>query len=146
MIIECEVLAGLKPFAAAEVRRALGRRAEPLVDEDPTVLRFGYAGPLAALLGLRIPVAACLLVTVPGRRPSTLLGDSTLFDQAETVRALHPPGAFSSFRLSAPGRESVALRRLRAELARRSGLADDPEHGSCCSASAAAAARPAGTC
>jgi hypothetical protein len=56
VIIECEVLAGLKPFAAGEVRRALGR-------------------------------------------------------------------------LSAPGRDSAALRRLRAALARRSGLADDPEDG-----------------
>jgi tRNA (guanine6-N2)-methyltransferase len=129
VLIECEVLAGLKPFAAAEVRRVLGRRAEPVAGDDPTALRFRYAGPLPALLELRVPVAAYLLVTVPGRRPSTLLGDSTLFDQVETVRALHPPGAFSSFRLSAPGRESAALRRLRAELARRSGLADDPHHG-----------------
>jgi tRNA (guanine6-N2)-methyltransferase len=123
------VLTGLKPFAVAEVRRAFGRRAELVTDDDPTALRFGYAGPLPALLRLRIPVAAYLLVTVPGRRPSTLLGDSILFDQVETVRALHPPGAFSSFRLSAPGKESAALRRLRRELARRSGLADDPEHG-----------------
>jgi tRNA (guanine6-N2)-methyltransferase len=128
-MIECEVLAGLKPAAADEVRRVLGRQARPLGDDDPTALRFAYAGPLPALLRLRTVVAAYLLVTVPGRRPSTLLGDSTLFDQVATVRALHPPGAFSSFRLSAPGRQSAALRRLRAELARRSGLADDPEHG-----------------
>jgi tRNA (guanine6-N2)-methyltransferase len=128
-MIECEVLAGLKPAAADELRRVLGRQARPLADDDPTALRFAYAGPLPALLRLRTVVAAYLLVTVPGRRPSTLLGDTTLFDQVETVRKLHPPGAFSSFRISAPGRESAALRRLREELARRSGLADDPERG-----------------
>jgi tRNA (guanine6-N2)-methyltransferase len=128
-MIECEVLAGLKPFLVDEVRRALGRQAEVVADDDPTVLRFGYSGPLSALLRLRTAVAAYLLVTVPGRRPSALLGDTTLFDQVEAVRGLHPPGAFSSFRLSAPGKESAALRRLRQELARRSGLAYDPEGG-----------------
>jgi tRNA (guanine6-N2)-methyltransferase len=128
-MIECEVLAGLKPFLVEEVRRLPGRQATPLDDDDPTALRFRYAGPLAALLRLRTAVAAYLLVTVPGRRPSALLGDTTLFDQVETVRALHPPGAFSSFRLSAPGRDSAALRRLRDELASRSGLAYDPQGG-----------------
>jgi tRNA (guanine6-N2)-methyltransferase len=129
VLIECEVLAGLKPSAVDEVRRALGRRAELVEDDDPTALRFGYSGSLAALLRLRIVVAAYLLVTVAGRRPSALLGDSTLFDQVEAVRRLHPPGAFSSFRLSAPGKESAALRRLREELGRRSGLPYDPEDG-----------------
>jgi SAM-dependent methyltransferase len=128
-MIECEVLAGLKPFLVAEVRRVLGRQAELVADHDPTAARFRYAGRLEALLRLRTAVAAYLLVTVPGRRPSALLGDATLFDQVEAVRALHPPGAFSSFRLSAPGRDSAALRRLREELARRSGLADDPRDG-----------------
>jgi tRNA (guanine6-N2)-methyltransferase len=129
VLIECEVLAGLRPSAVDEVRRALGRRAELVEDDDPTALRFGYSGSLSALLRLRVVVAAYLLVTVAGRRPSALLGDSTLFDQVEAVRRLHPPGAFSSFRLSAPGKESAALRRLREELARRSGLAYDPEDG-----------------
>jgi tRNA (guanine6-N2)-methyltransferase len=129
MMIECEVLAGLRPAAVDEVRRVLGRRAELVAGDDPTAVRFGYAGPLPALLRLRTVVAAYLLVTVPGRRPSALLGDTTLFDQVEAVRALHPPGTFSSFRLSAPGRESAALRRLREELARRSGLAYDPQGG-----------------
>jgi len=129
MLIECEVLAGLKPFLVDEVRRELGGQAELVADDDPTALRFGYSGPLSALLRLRTAVAAYLLVTVPGRRPSALLGDTTLFDQVEAVRRLHPPGAFSSFRISAAGEESAALRRLREELARRSGLVYDPEDG-----------------
>ena len=123
------MLAGLKPLLVDEVRRTLGRQAELVADDDPTALRFRYSGSLSALLRLRIAVAAYHLVTVEGRRPSALLGDTTLFDQVEVVRRLHPPGSFSSFRLSAPGRESAALRRLREELARRSGLAYDPEDG-----------------
>lgn len=45
------------------------------------------------------------------------------------MRRLHPPGAFSSFRLSVPGPGSAAVRRLREELAGRTGLADDPDDG-----------------
>src|SRR6266536_3218942 len=92
-------------------------------------VRFRLVGPLAAALELRTAVAAYLLVRVSGRRPSALLGDTSLFDQVEAVRRLHPPGAFRSFRLSAPGRDSAALRRLRAELTERTGLPEDPDDG-----------------
>lgn len=127
--VECEVLAGLEPFCAAEVRRVLGRNASLLAGGQAGVVRFRLVGPLAAALELRTAVAACLLVRVSGRRPSALLGDTSLFDQVEAVRRLHPPGAFRSFRLSAPGRDSAALRRLRAELTERTGLPEDPDDG-----------------
>jgi tRNA (guanine6-N2)-methyltransferase len=131
--VECEVLAGLEPFCAAEVRRVLGRNAELLDRSPPTAeagaVRFRLAGPLAAVLELRTAVAAYLLVRVAGRRPSALLGDTSLFDQVEAVRGLYPPGAFRSFRLSAPGRDSAALRRLRMELTERTGLPEDPDDG-----------------
>ncbi len=127
--VECEVLAGLEPFCAAEVRRVLGHRAVLLDDQAPGAVRFTLAGPADATLGLRTAVAAYLLVRVPGRRPSALLGDATLFDRVEAVRRLHPPGAFGSFRVSAPGRDSAALRRLREALTDRSGLPEDPEDG-----------------
>jgi tRNA (guanine6-N2)-methyltransferase len=68
-------------------------------------------------------------VGVSGRRPSALLGDTRLFDQVDAVRRLHPPGAFRSFRLSAPGRDSAALRRLREQLTERTGLPEDPDDG-----------------
>jgi tRNA (guanine6-N2)-methyltransferase len=128
-IVECEVLAGLEPFCAAEVRRVLGRNASLLADGRAGAVRFRLVGPLAAPLELRTAVAAYLLVRVGGRRPSALLGDTSLFDQVEAVRRLHPPGAFRSFRLSAPGRDSAALRRLRAELTERTGLPEDPDDG-----------------
>jgi tRNA (guanine6-N2)-methyltransferase len=111
------------------VRRVLGRQAALQGGAAPGAVRFTYAGPLRALLGLRTAVAAYLLTSAPGRRPSALLGDTTLFDQVETVRRLHPAGSFSSFRLSVPGRDSAALRRLRQELTARTGLDEDPEEG-----------------
>src|SRR6266700_2743183 len=70
--VECEVLAGLEPFCAAEVRRVLGRNAELLDRSPPTAeagaVRFRLAGPLAAVLELRTAVAAYLLVRVAGRQ------------------------------------------------------------------------------
>jgi SAM-dependent methyltransferase len=134
------VLAGLEPFCAAEVRRVLGAGAELLSGGQDAgegagaaagggVVRFRLAGPLAPALELRTVVAAYLLVRVAGRRPSALLGDTSLFDQVEAVRRLHPVGAFRSFRLSAPGRDSAALRRLREELAERTSLPEDPDDG-----------------
>jgi ubiquinone/menaquinone biosynthesis C-methylase UbiE len=107
----------------------LGRQVELAGGSGPGAVRFSWSGPLRALLGLRTAVAVYLLVSVPGRRPSTLLGDTTLFDQVETVRRLHRPGSFSSFRLSVPGRDSAALRRLRQELTARTGLGHDPDEG-----------------
>ncbi len=127
--LECEVLPGLEPFCAAEVRRVLGRQAKVTAAATRGAVRFSWPGPLRALLGLRTAVAAYLLASVPGRRPSTLLGDTTLFDHVETVRRLHPPGSFRSFRLSAPGSDSAALRRRRQELTERTGLGHDPDEG-----------------
>jgi tRNA (guanine6-N2)-methyltransferase len=127
--VELEVLPGLEQLCAGEVGRVLGRRAELGGPVPRGAVRFTWQGPPLALLGLRTAVAAYLLTSTPGRRPSTLLGDTTLFDQVETVRRLHPPGSFRSFRLSVPGRDSAALRRLRHELTARTGLAHDPEDG-----------------
>src|SRR6266536_472080 len=127
--VECEVLAGLESFCAAEVRRVLGRNVSLLAGGQAGAVRFRLVGPLAAALELRTAVAAYLLVRVSGRRPSALLGDTSLFDHVAAVRRLHPPGAFRSFRLSAPGRDSAALRRLRAELTERTGLPEDPDDG-----------------
>jgi tRNA (guanine6-N2)-methyltransferase len=127
--LECEVLPGLEPFCADELRRVLGRQPRLSVATGPGAVRLSWSGPPRALLGLRTAVAAYLLASVPGRRPSTLLGDTTLLDQVQTVRGLHRPGSFSSFRLSAPGRDSAALRRLRQELSARTGLDHDPDDG-----------------
>jgi tRNA (guanine6-N2)-methyltransferase len=129
--VECEVLPGLEPFCADEVRRVLGRRAA-LAEGAGTssgAVRFTLSGSPRAALELRTAVAAYAVVAVPGRRPSALLGDTTLFDRVDAVRRMHPQGTFSSFRLSAPGRDSAALRKLRDALTARTGLVEDPEDG-----------------
>jgi 23S rRNA G2445 N2-methylase RlmL len=125
------VLPGLEPFCADEVRRVLGRRAALADDAAASrgAVRFRLSGSPRAALELRTAVAAYLVVSVPGRRPSALLGDTVLFDRVEAVRRMHPPGTFGSFRLSAPGRDSAALRRLREALTARTGLVEDPEDG-----------------
>ncbi len=126
---ECEVLPGLEPFVVGELERVLGGRARVDSGAERGAVRFAYSGSLGALLRLRTPVAAYLVARFQGRRPSALLGDERLFAQVETVRGLHPAGAFGSFRLSVPGRESSAVRRLVEELRRRTGLDYDPEDG-----------------
>jgi len=131
LVVECEVLPGLEPFCADEVRRLLGRRAA-LADGGAVArgaVRFRLSGSPRAVLELRTAVAAYAVVSVPGRRPSALLGDTALFDRVEAVRRMHRPGTFSSFRLSAPGRDSAALRKLREALTARTGLVEDPEDG-----------------
>ena len=127
--VECEVLPGLEPFVADELRRVFGGRVRLAADGGRGAVRLTYSGPLGGLLGLRTPVAAYLVAGFAGRRPSALLGDDRLFAHVETVRGLHPAGAFGSFRLSVPGRESSAVRRLVEELARRTGLVYDPDDG-----------------
>ena len=127
--VECEVLPGLEPFVEDELRRVFGGRARLGAEGGRGAVRLAYSGPLAGLLGLRTPVAAYLVDAFAGRRPSALLGDERLFAHVATVRGLHPVGAFGSFRLSVPGRESSAVRRLVEELASRTGLAYDPDDG-----------------
>jgi 23S rRNA G2445 N2-methylase RlmL len=125
------VLPGLEQFCADEVRRVLGRRAALADDAAATrgAVRFRLSASPRAALELRTAVATYAVVAVPGRRPSALLGDTTLFDRIEAVRRLHPPGTFSSFRLSAPGRDSSALHKLREALSDRTGLLEDPDDG-----------------
>jgi SAM-dependent methyltransferase len=127
--VECEVLSGLESFVVDELERVLGERARVEPEAERGAVKLRFSGSLGALLRLRTPVAAYLVARFPGRRPSVLLGDERLFAHVETVRGLHPAGAFGSFRLSVPGRESSAIRRLVAELTRRTGLDHDPDEG-----------------
>ena len=131
MIVECEVLEGLAPFVEDEIVDRLGGRAT-VVGADATAVRVELARDLAAVLGLRTAVAAYLVATYPVPRPRGLLGHRHLTDLAARVRqviALHAPGVFTSFRISAAGRESAIFGRLAAELAATTGLVHDPTAG-----------------
>jgi SAM-dependent methyltransferase len=131
-IVECEVLAGLEPFAAAEVVRRLGPAAARREDSAPTEVRFDWRGPLASALDLRTVVAAHLSRTYAVPRPKGLLGDEhfrRLLDQLATVVALHENGAFGSFRFSAAGRKSAVFLRLGEAISEATGLIHRPDDG-----------------
>lgn len=87
---------------------------------------------LEPLLNLRSAVAAYLVTQFDVPRPRALLGNEhfrRLLASFETVRALHPAGAFMSFRFGAAGSDSAVFERLAAQLGAATGLTYDPEEG-----------------
>jgi len=119
MHIYAEAISGLIGFARAELA-GLSGRIEFLPEQQPDALRFTYRGDIRSLLGLRSVVAVYLGETFPVPRPRGLLGNqhfAGLSAMVETVRRLHPPGAFRTLRLSAAGEGSAVMARLRDELA-----------------------------
>jgi tRNA (guanine6-N2)-methyltransferase len=121
--VECEALPGLEEL----LERELGRL--PVAGPG---LRFNFAGPLTALLQLRIAQSVYLVIPVTAARPTGLLGEQQL-RRLETaiarVRALHPPDSFRSFRLGAAGDRSSTFARLASELSKRTGLLFAPDDG-----------------
>jgi tRNA (guanine6-N2)-methyltransferase len=131
-LLEADLLEGLADFAGAELGTLFGRgvRLDAPIAGDS--LRFVSAVPLADLLRLRSVVALYLSLIFDVPRPKALLGHQhfeRIVAAIERVLALHPPGAFSTLRLSAAGEDSAVLTRLRDELARRTGLATASDEG-----------------
>ncbi|MBJ7599358.1 methyltransferase domain-containing protein [Candidatus Nephthysia bennettiae] len=121
--VECEALPGLEELLEGEVRRVPGAGRG---------LRFDFAGPVAALLRLRIAQSVYLVVPVASARPTGLLGEQQLRrleGAVALVRTLHRRDSIRSFRLGAAGYHSSTFRRLASELSRRTGLAFDPDDG-----------------
>ncbi len=132
VLVECEVLPGLKPFARDEILARLGAVAEPLRLDDESAIAFRYSGDVERLLGLRTVVAAYLVLRFDIPRPLALLGDQhfrALLAGIAEARSLQPPGAFRTFHVDAAGHDSPVLLRLRRALADATGLADDPRAG-----------------
>jgi ubiquinone/menaquinone biosynthesis C-methylase UbiE len=131
LAVELEVLDGLAPLAIAEARRELSGLAD-LHERRPSEVSATLDGALEQLLRLRLVVAPYLVARFAGRRPTTMLGDvnfRALLAVVARVRALHSAGAFTSFRISAAGRDSTVFRRLREALAEATGLAYDADEG-----------------
>jgi tRNA (guanine6-N2)-methyltransferase len=82
---------------------------------------------LDPLLALRCPVAAYLVVSRAGSKPTGLIADSGLADVCATVLGLHPPDTFATFGIDMPGRDSPAARRIREHIAERAGLRYEKE-------------------
>ena len=130
--VECDVLPGLEGLLARELRRCFRGRAGRLTDSGRASLRFTFQGQLGDLLGVRIAQAAYVALSFDGHRPTALLGHQNLaglLERISSVRALHPPGTFESFRFGAAGRDSATFRRLAGELEAQTGLRHDPDDG-----------------
>jgi tRNA (guanine6-N2)-methyltransferase len=129
MRYEAEVLPGLEPFAAAEIRRRLGETSA--VGEGAAGdLPFEYGGDPYDLLALRTVVAVYQVLDFDIPRPKALLGHQNfhrMVDAITKVEALHPPKSFRTFRFSAAGRDSSVFDRLRDDLAAETRLANAPD-------------------
>jgi tRNA (guanine6-N2)-methyltransferase len=128
---ELEVIPGLEAIAAHEARRVLRRSTlSPIRREG--LIALAYGGDPADLLDLRTALSAAVAIRFDVPRPKALLGQQ-VFDRLmraiDAVRALHPPDAFATFRLSAAGQDSSVMRRLREEIALRTGLYDVEDEG-----------------
>lgn len=129
---EADILEGLEPFAVEELRGRFGDAISLKRSPRPDAIGFDYSGPLDDLLNLRSVVAVYRVRSFAVPRPKAILGHQhfeALVEQIEQVRAPWPSGAFTTFKLSAAGEDSLVLTRLKQELARRTGLQPDPEEG-----------------
>lgn len=122
---EADVLEGLEPSAADELRELAGSLVRFAPTQRPAALRFRYRGDLDRLLDLRSVVAVSLVGRFDLPRPRALLGHqhfTRLLDLLERARELWQPGVFPVLRLNAAGAESAVLTRLRQELADQLGM------------------------
>ena len=132
LLLCCDVLPGLKPFACKEVTEHLGKRVVFLPSDDPASIFLRYAGDPRDLFSLRTIVAAYLVQSFPVPRPRALLGHQhyhLLLQKIEEVCRLHPPHTFSGLRINAAGAISPVFSTLKEQLSRDIGLPADEEQG-----------------
>jgi predicted nicotinamide N-methyase len=121
---EVDVLDGLVPIAAEELRRRYGTRVRVTASLTASI-RFTLRSDLRGLFLLRSVIAAYRVLQFSVPRPKALLGHEHFERIVETALAvvrLSPHGAFRTLRVSAAGEQSTVLTRLKDELALRLGL------------------------
>jgi tRNA (guanine6-N2)-methyltransferase len=129
---ELEVIPGLADFAQAELQELAGDAVWPLPSGRADRVRFRYSGEESRLLTLRrsIAVSRVRLFDIP--RPKALLGHQnfeTLIGMIQEILALHQPGSFETFYISAAGSGSSVFNRIKAEIEARTGLQGTGEVG-----------------
>jgi tRNA (guanine6-N2)-methyltransferase len=122
---EVECIPGLEEFVERELRgkpfgaaRVTGRLREGRI-------AFQYPGNPARLNSLRTASAVYQILRFDVPRPRALLGHehlTRLLDALRGIVASSPPGAYSTFHLSAAGAESAVFTRLRDDIATGLGL------------------------
>ncbi|MCY3719597.1 MAG: methyltransferase domain-containing protein [Anaerolineaceae bacterium] len=131
-LCEAEVVAGLKDQAASELRTRFGSDARLLRKTRPDELPFHFRGDLAALGTVGKSNAINLVQHFDIPRPAAFLGhqhQTRLLRQIDVVRSLQESGSFHSFRISAAGRDSGVMQRLRDAIASQTNLVYDDREG-----------------
>ncbi len=134
VIICCEVLQGVKPFALQEIQKSIGQTASLLSPQhnDSEAIFLRYSGDAHVLLHLRTVVAVYLVEYFPIARPRALLGHQNyqrLLEQVRHVQKLNPTRTFSGFRISAAGENSTVYSTLREKLSEDIQLPYNPDEG-----------------
>lgn len=122
---EAELLPGLKPFVVEELTRRFGAAVLIERNDDAGLVPFRFNGKVHDLLSLRTVTAVYSLLPLAIPRPKALLGHQFLhniLNAIEKARALHPAGAFRTFKVSAAGSNSSVFRRFIREVTQRTGL------------------------
>jgi tRNA (guanine6-N2)-methyltransferase len=127
---ELEVIPGLAEFAQAELQETVGARLLPSAREDRVC--FHYTGKPRKLLRLRQSVAVHVVKHFAIPRPKALLGHQNLESLLAMIQgglALHAPGSFETFHISAAGSDSSVFARIEAEIEARTGLQPTQDAG-----------------
>lgn len=121
---EADVLPGLEPFAAEELRTRFGSQID-VQQVRAGGVPFEYRGDPTDLSHLRTVGAVYRVVTAPVPRPKALLGHqhmSAVMREAQAIAAR--PEGFETLSLDAAGSDTAVMQRIKAELA--SGLSLRP--------------------
>lgn len=122
MLYEAEFLDGLKSFVNNEISNRL--KAE-IVRTQRTATIFRYTGSLHKLFELKTVVAVYRVLEFDIPRPKALLGHENLTFLLDNIEDLCAEKTFKSFRFSAAGKDSSVFDRLRINIARETGLANE---------------------
>jgi len=129
---ELEVIPGLAEFAQAELQEHTDDRARLLSSSRKDRVPFCFSGHPGELLHLRRAVAVYRVERFDIPRPKALLGHQNferLIGMIEGALALHNPGDFETFHISAAGSDSAVFARIKAEIQIRTRLEYTPEVG-----------------
>jgi len=126
---ELEVLPGLEPLALQECSRH-GVSHAALKEKGKLFARFSPEH-LPRLLALKLVASAHVVVSVPGKRPSTLRGHQALATLAKVVSKIRAENPFETqtCRFGMQGSGSPEALRIREEIARRCQLTENEESG-----------------
>jgi tRNA (guanine6-N2)-methyltransferase len=129
---ELEVIPGLAEFAQTELQQHTDNRVRLVPSAREDRVPFDFAGDPRELLQLRRSVAVNCVKRFDIPRPKALLGHQNfeqLIGMVKAVLALHSPGGFKTFHISAAGSGSSVFARIKAEIQTRTGLEYTEEVG-----------------